>query len=171
MRLARLATVLLASSSSAALARPAFPPAPAPVPWYGRAAMALAFAGPWRVPLWLRYWDSLFLARTPPDQAAYRLALGADLRQPGRMDALDAMLHLSKAGTAEILGQVRRPTLVVMGSRDPDFDDPAGEAAWIARRTGARVRMIAQAGHYPHEEMAGQVAPAIVSFLAGADIR
>ncbi len=138
------------------------PPAPS---WYGRAAMALAFAGPWRVPLWLRYWDSLFPARTPPDQGAYRLALARDLRQPGRMDALDAMLHLSKAPTTEILGRVRVPMLVVMGTRDPDFDDPRAEAAWVVRQTGARLQLVPQAGHYPQAEMPEQVAPAMVRFV------
>ncbi len=138
---------------------------PGTVPWVQRAAMALAFACPCRVSLWMRYWDSLFPTRTPPDQAAYRAALARNLRQPGRMAALDAMLHASRAPTAAILGQVRVPTLVVMGSRDPDFNDPAAEAAWIAGRTGARTRMIEGAGHYPHVEMPAQVGPDVVRFL------
>ncbi len=138
------------------------PPAP---PWLARAAMALAFAGPWRVALWLRYWDSLFPTRKPPDQEAYRARLGRDLRQPGRMTALDAMLHLSKQPTTEILGRVRVPMLVVMGTRDPDFDDPAAEAAWVVRQTGARLQLIPEAGHYPQAEMPEQVAPVMLRFI------
>ena len=133
--------------------------------WYQRAVMALAFAGPWRVGLWLRYWDSLFITRTPPDQAAYRHALAADLRQPGRMRALDIMLHTSKVGTTAIVGQVRIPTLIVMGSKDPDQDDPAAEAAWIAGQTGGRVCMLDGAGHYPQTEMAAEAGPMVVEFL------
>ena len=134
-------------------------------PWYGRAAMALAFAGPWRVRLWLHHWDGLFPTRRPADQDAYRLALAHDLRQPGRMTALDAMLHLSKATTAQILGRVRVPMLVVMGTKDPDFDDPAAEAAWVVWQTGARLQLVPEAGHYPQSEMPEQVAPEMLRFV------
>lgn len=144
---------------------------PSPPPWYARAMLALAFMGPWRVPLWLQYWQSLFVSRTPPDQASARRALARNLRQPGRMGALEAMMRVPKAATAEIVGQVRTPTLVVMGTKDPDLDDPAAEVAWIAGRTGASVQMVAGAGHYPHLEMPEQVAPRVLAFLAGADQR
>ena len=139
-----------------------------PATWWQRAAVALAFACPCRVSVWMRYWDSLFASGTPPDQAAYRAALASNLRQPGRMAALNAMLREPRAATAAILGRVGPATLVVMGSKDPDFDDPAAEAAWIAKRTGARVRMIAGAGHYPHEEKPAQVGTAVVDFLRRA---
>ncbi len=136
-----------------------------PASWWSRTLMALAFAGPWREALWLRYWDSLFISRVPPDQSAYRRALARNLRQPGRMRALDLMLHASKAATAEIVGQVRTPALIVMGSRDPDQDDPASEAAWITRTTGGRVVLVNGAGHYPQTEMPAQVGAACVDFL------
>jgi hypothetical protein len=106
---------------------------PKPTPWYGRAALAAGFARPWRIRFWLWYWDSLFPTNKPPDQTVYRLALGNNLQEPGRMDALKTMVHLSKADTAAIVNQVKTPTLIVMGTRDPDFDDPAVEAKWASR--------------------------------------
>jgi len=43
-----------------------------------------------------------------------------------------------------------------MGSRDPDFKDPAAEAAWIAARlSGSQatdMRITDGVGHYPHVE-------------------
>ena len=136
-----------------------------PTPWYGRATMAMAFAGPWRVHFWLQYWDSLFPTQKPPDHSAYRAALSHNLHEPGRMDALKAMVHLSKAETATILVAVRRPTLVAMGTKDPDFDDPTAEAKWISQQLGAEIELVTNAGHYPHVEMPEATAPRIVSFL------
>ena len=49
--------------------------------------------------------------------------------------------------------QSAHPTLVVMGTRDPDFDDPASEAATMAGLVGGTTAMIEGAGHYPHAEM------------------
>jgi pimeloyl-ACP methyl ester carboxylesterase len=136
-----------------------------PTPWYGRATMAMAFAGPWRVHFWLQYWDSLFPTQKPPDHSAYRAALSHNLHEPGRMEALKAMLQLSKADTAKILDTVRTPTLVVMGTKDPDFDDPTAETKWISQQLGAQIELVTNGGHYPHVEMPEATAPRIVSFL------
>jgi pimeloyl-ACP methyl ester carboxylesterase len=77
------------------------------------------------------------------------------------------MLAATKADVEARLGEVRAPTLVVMGTKDPDFDDPAAEAGTIARLVGGGdVAMIDGAGHYPHAEMPAATAPAILAFLA-----
>jgi pimeloyl-ACP methyl ester carboxylesterase len=136
-----------------------------PTPWYGRATMAMAFAGPWRVHFWLQYWDSLFPTQKPPDYSAYRETLSHNLHEPGRMEALKTMLQLSKADTAKILDMVRTPTLVVMGTKDPDFSDPTAEAKWISQQLGAEIELVTNAGHYPHVEMPKLTAPPIISFL------
>jgi pimeloyl-ACP methyl ester carboxylesterase len=135
------------------------------VSWTGRTMLALAFASPWRVAFWADYWDSLFPRRTPPDQAAYRAALVANLRQPGRMAALHAMVTLSKADTAAIIGQVRVPALVVAGTADPDFDDAAADCTVLAHRLHASLLLVPGAGHYPHAEMPDLVAPRIAAFV------
>jgi pimeloyl-ACP methyl ester carboxylesterase len=136
-----------------------------PTPWYMRIVVRMMFASPWRVQFWLRYWDSLFPARQPPDQAAYRAALAHNLRQPGRMAALEVMALLSKAPTARMLPQVKAPALLVMGTEDPDFDDPTAEAKWLSGQIGARLEVVPGAGHYPHVEMPEQVGPVVVDFL------
>lgn len=129
------------------------------------AAVKLGFAGPWRVWFWTSYWDSLFPLRKPDDHAAYREALAANMREPGRMDALKKMVSLSKAGTEAIVGIKPVPALVVMGSKDPDFKDALAEADWLADKLSAQRIAVAGAGHYPHVEAPQQIAPAIVSFL------
>jgi pimeloyl-ACP methyl ester carboxylesterase len=60
---------------------------------------------------------------------------------------------------------VSAPSLVVMGDRDPDFPDPAGEAAWLANALHGEVVMVADAGHYPHSQQPAIVTPAVVKFL------
>jgi pimeloyl-ACP methyl ester carboxylesterase len=130
-------------------------------------ALQVGLGGPWQVEFWTRYVDALFPARKPDDHASYKAALAANLREPRRMEALLAMLALSKAETAKMLPNSRVPALVVMGSRDPDFDDPAAEASWVSCQIGGEPFMIEAAGHYPHAEMPEQVAPRLIAFVQG----
>jgi pimeloyl-ACP methyl ester carboxylesterase len=139
-----------------------------PTPWYKRAALDVGFAGPWRVAFWMTFWDSLYPTARPADHAAYRRSLAANLREPGRMEALRAMIRLSKAETEAILGDVRKPALVIMGTRDPDFADPAAEANRVADRIGGETCLVERAGHYPQAEMPEVVGPRVVAFLRGA---
>lgn len=137
-----------------------------PQPWFVDAAVKLGFAGPWRVWFWTTYWDSLFTARKPIDHGPYRRALADNLREPGRMDALRRMVALSKADTEAILDRTRVPALIVMGSRDPDFEDAPAEARALALRLGAESFLVEGAGHYPHAELPDAVGARILGFLA-----
>ena len=126
---------------------------------------------PWGAMAWSAYYDSLYPTAKPADMPAYRDALAANLAERGRLEALRAMMNASKADVDARLGQARARTLVVMGTKDPDFDGfvggQAGEARWVADRLGGEVLMVEGAGHYPHAEMPDQVNPAIVRFLGG----
>ena len=115
---------------------------------------------------WVAYWSSLFKTRKPQDFAEARKALAASLREPGRMAALRAMNDASQAPGAAAAARVDCPVLVVMGSRDPDFKDPAAEGAAVAGlvRDG-RLRVVEGAGHYPHAEFPVETAEIVVTFL------
>jgi len=130
-------------------------------------ALKIGFAGPWRVGFWTMYWDTLFPTNKPADHAEVKAAVSRNLREPGRMDALNAMLNLSKADTAAILDTTKVPALIVMGTKDPDFADPVEEARMLAGKLDAETLIVDGAGHYPHTEMADVVAPRLLSFLAG----
>lgn len=136
-----------------------------PPSWFARTAVAVGFGGPWRVAFWMTYWNSLFPARQPADHAEARAALAANLREPGRMDALRTMVGLSKADTEAIVTRSQVPALVVMGTRDPDFADAAAEARWLGEALGNEPLIVEGAGHYPHLEMPELVAPALLAFL------
>jgi pimeloyl-ACP methyl ester carboxylesterase len=141
---------------------------PKGIPWYVRAVLAVGMGGPWRVRFWLTHWSSLFPSRKPADFAAYRKALGENLREHGRMAALQKMLYLSKSDTEAMLAKTELPVLFVMGTKDADFPDPAAEAEWAAERLGAKLLLVQGAGHYPQTEMPEQVGPAVVTFLRNA---
>jgi pimeloyl-ACP methyl ester carboxylesterase len=118
--------------------------------------------------LWTRAaWPSFF-KRRPSDYAARRAELAANLGRPGGYEALRRMTTAegSHAGTESRLGEVRAPALVVMGSKDPDFADPAAEARFTADALGgpAEVLLVDGVGHYPQTEAVEVVAPAVAEF-------
>ncbi|MFO7633410.1 MAG: alpha/beta hydrolase [Caldilinea sp.] len=119
----------------------------------------------WGVAAWKWYYSTLYPTRKPADFAVYTAALGANLKEPGRLEALQAMMHASKAASAERVGSVSAPALALMGSKDPDFSDPEAEAQWVAGAVHGRYTMIDGAGHYPHAEMPETTAPLIAEFL------
>ncbi len=136
--------------------------------WFQKLALRIGFAGPWRVWFWTTYWNSLFPTCKPVDHGLIKAALAQNLREPGRMAALLAMIDLSKADTAAIIPANRVPALVVMGSRDPDFPDAVAEAGWLAAQLRAKVLIVDGAGHYPHAEMPERIVPELLSFIAQA---
>lgn len=132
-----------------------------------KALIKVAFVGPWATWAWGAYYASLYPTAKPADFAAYKAALLANLAEPGRMAATKAMINASKADVAARLGEVSARTLVVIGSRDPDFADPGAEAATVANLLRGTHTVIEGAGHYPHAEMPAATAPTILAFLAG----
>lgn len=128
-------------------------------------SLKIGFAGPWKVGFWTMYWNTLFPTSKPADHAEVKAAITANLREPGRMDALLAMLSLSKADTTAILDQTKVPALIVMGTKDPDFADAVEEARMLAGKLKADTIIVDGAGHYPHAEMPELVAPKLLSFL------
>ncbi len=135
-----------------------------------RAALRAMSVGPWKVRAWGWFYDSLYPAAKPADHATHRRALLSNLAEPGRFDALRAMMFRSDAAIEARLHQVRAPTLVLMGSADPDFPDPGAEAqAIVGAMSGApsaEVATIDGAGHYPHVEMPDVTTSRIARFLA-----
>ena len=81
------------------------------------------------------------------------------------MEALLAMLRASKDAAEARLPRVSTPALVLMGSKDPDFKNPASEAAWVAQAVRCEYRMIPGAGHYPQAEFPAETAALILPFL------
>jgi pimeloyl-ACP methyl ester carboxylesterase len=124
------------------------------------------FLKPWGVGAWITFYNSLYPTRQPAGFETYKAALRRNLSEPGRLAALRGQIFAPKTESASRLGRVRVPSLVVFGTRDPDFADPAAEARWIAEQVGGDVRMIEGAGHYPHAEMPAETLSLILPFLS-----
>jgi pimeloyl-ACP methyl ester carboxylesterase len=139
-----------------------------PIDAYIRPLLPLMLARPWGPSLWSYFYKQLYPVYQPSDLDAYAANLKRHLAEPGRLRALTAMMQASKAGVAAKLPQVTVPTLVVMGSRDPDHKDPAAEAATIAAavKGPAVTSIIPDGGHYPHVEQSATVAGHIDRFLS-----
>jgi pimeloyl-ACP methyl ester carboxylesterase len=117
--------------------------------------------------LWVDvFYRSLYPTAPPADFAAYRAALRKNLREPGRMAAVRAMMAAPRTRCNDRLPELTCPVLVLMGTRDPDFPDPYAQARLAAERAAdGSVVMIEGAGHYPPAEMPEQTAAALVPFL------
>lgn len=134
--------------------------------WQTKLMFGPLFADPWGASVWGRYFRTLYPTHQPEDFEAYVAALQARLRQPGRLAAVRGMITASKQAVEDRLAEVQQPVLVVMGTKDPDFSDPAAEAQWIAAQTGGEARLIEGAGHYPQAEMPGKFIETVLPFLA-----
>jgi pimeloyl-ACP methyl ester carboxylesterase len=93
--------------------------------------------------------------------------LKKNLAEPGRFQAAAALAASSRQPSDERLERVQSTVLVIMGSKDPDFPDPAEEGRILAERTGGRQELIEGAGHYPQAEMPEKTAAVVIDFLSG----
>ena len=129
------------------------------------AVFTVMLARPWGPSMWLKYFSTLYPTRKPDDFSEYASALGANLKERGRLESLLAMLRASKRASEERIPQVDKPVLVLMGSKDPDFKEPETEAKWVAENLKGTYTMIENAGHYPHAEMPEITAPLMLEFM------
>jgi pimeloyl-ACP methyl ester carboxylesterase len=126
---------------------------------------SLMLARPWGPSMWLKYYASLYPTSKPADFAEYSAALLQNLKQPGRLESLLQMLRASKRAAEERIPRVDKPTLVLMGSKDPDFKKPEAEAKWVAEHLQGSYKLIQNAGHYPHAEMPEVTGPLMLAFM------
>jgi pimeloyl-ACP methyl ester carboxylesterase len=133
--------------------------------WFLQTLFSLLFARPWGPSMWTKYYSTLYPSCKPADFGTYVNSLRENLKEQGRLEGLMSMIRASKRASEDRLPGVKQPSLVMMGSRDPDFKDPEAEARWVAESLKTRYTMIANAGHYPHAEMPDQVGPIMLEFI------
>jgi pimeloyl-ACP methyl ester carboxylesterase len=131
-----------------------------------RLALRLGFVRPWGPAAWRAFYAKSYRNHAPDDLEEHLARIRSSTSRPGGWRQLVATTRVSHAPIEERLGEVTAPTLVVMGSADPDFPDPEAEARLVADRLGGDVLLVPAAGHYPHAQHPEVVAPAIVEFLA-----
>ncbi len=74
-------------------------------PWRATLMFYPLFSRPWGLALWARYYASLYPTARPADFAAYAAAQQDNLREPGRLEALRAMMVASKQASEAALAR------------------------------------------------------------------
>ena len=129
----------------------------------------LMMNNPLRVWFWTKYYGSIYPSQKPPDFNDYINRLTENLKQPGRFAASNAFGNASLQLAEERLSRVKAPTLIIMGTKDPDFPDPVAEGEYLAQQTGGNLEIMEGAGHYPQTEMPEKTAPLVINFLKHPD--
>jgi pimeloyl-ACP methyl ester carboxylesterase len=94
----------------------------------------------------------------------------AMLKEPGRLRALRQLFSEHSGATYAHHYEIQALTLILMGSRDPDFPSPEQEARTLAGRLPhATVQIIEGAGHHLHVEEPEVVGQSILAFFARCD--
>src|SRR4051794_28847110 len=106
------------------------------------ALFRVLMARPWARFAWNAYLPTLSRGHRPDDFDDHRRRIAESMRRPGYAAAFARTTRTTHAPAEARLAEVHQPTLVVMGEQDPDFRDPAAEAAWIAGRLPAEVLMV-----------------------------
>jgi pimeloyl-ACP methyl ester carboxylesterase len=120
--------------------------------------------------MWPSYYASLYTSAKPADLDSHVAAVRKNLAEPGRWRALGRMVLADNTATDARAGEVTAPALVVVGSADPDFMNPAEEIDYAQRSFAGPVEglLVDGAGHYPHVERPDVVSPRLISFLRSA---
>jgi pimeloyl-ACP methyl ester carboxylesterase len=139
--------------------------------WAAAAIFGPLLSGPWRARMWDWYVRKAFPTRVPPDSADETLRRNRNLTEPGRFTAFRSMAMASKRASAQRLADVTSPVLVVMGTHDPDFPDPAKEARYVANALRGNLLMIEGAGHYPQADSPDVFAAGLLEFFDSVDTR
>jgi pimeloyl-ACP methyl ester carboxylesterase len=156
--------------------------------------LRVAMAPLWAAASWKSYMPKLYAGRRPADFAEYRKSVVASLHKPGYAKAFSLTTRTNHDPAQARLADVSAPTMVLMGEKDPDFADPAGEASWVAAQLDAaqvkaaelktaelktaelktaelktaefktEVVMVPEAGHYPQSQQPETTAAAMLRF-------
>lgn len=138
---------------------------PSPAAALQRLAILTLLRGPWAGALWGRLYRSWFKTNPPDDLERHVARLQAMLTDRGRRRAVRETLVAHRKGMAEMMERFDRPSLIIFGSADDHFPDPAAEADRLSRLLDGQVLMVEGAGHYPYMEYPTVVEDAVLAFL------
>ena len=127
--------------------------------------LRIAMARPWAALSWNGYLPKLYKGTLPVDFSDYRKDVVKSLRRPGYAKSFSLTTRTDHTPAEQRLSEIKVPTLVVMGEKDPDFPDPRGEAEWISQTLNAKVVMVPNSGHYPQSQQPQITTGAVLSFL------
>lgn len=140
----------------------------APIFYSGNRLMAALMTALIRIPgvaapVWATYFKSLYPKQ--PVEADYVAQAKANIAQKGGAKSLGDMSwtrHLD-----EKTKQIKAPTLIFLGTKDPDYKDARAEAVKIQGDIPqARIEVFEGYGHYPQREAFEMVLPTTLEWLS-----
>ena len=126
---------------------------------------------PWGPAFWGSYYPKFYPGQKPADFDAYVADMKAAWKRGSHWASFARMARTGHGAATVRLAKVTAPTLVVMGTKDPDWSDPAAEARFVAESLSGEVLMVPESGHYPMVDNPGTVNPALVAFAARVHAR
>jgi pimeloyl-ACP methyl ester carboxylesterase len=123
---------------------------------------------PWGPAAFMSYYPKWTPGTRPEGYDEHTAAVKENLRHPGHWKAFARTTRTTHAPAEAALGDVRAPAVVVMGTDDVDWKDPAAEARWIGEALGAEVVMAPGVGHYPQAQAPALVADALARLAVRA---
>jgi pimeloyl-ACP methyl ester carboxylesterase len=120
--------------------------------WGLKILIWLGFRKPWGPNLWRNTYKDLHVTIKPDDLEEQSERIYSYLLLDKRMEILREYLFSSKIGCEEKLDFIEVPVMIVMGGKDPDFENPKDELDWIGNKTGGKKYLFPDSGHYPHRE-------------------
>lgn len=130
-----------------------------------RLAFRLSMRRPWGRAAFLSFYPRWFPGTKPEGYDEHLARVRDNLGRPGHWKAFVRTTRTSHAPVAARITEVTAPAVVVMGSEDLDWPDPAAEAAWVAEQLGAEVVMVPGVGHYPQAQAPVATAAAVTRVL------
>lgn len=140
--------------------------------WWQKLLFRIMLGGPWGRSVWVSYYKkNLYPGTKPKDHGDYAAALSRNLAEPGRFKAFREQAKDNHASSGARLEKVSQPSLIVMGTADPDFPDAEKEANELAKIIGADVLLVEGSGHYPQADNPEKVGRALIDFVKRVEIR
>lgn len=122
----------------------------------------------WGLRLFADWYNDKMYPIKPADYTEQTARMRAMLAEPGRLRALRLMFSDGGATLDDRLAQIKQPTLIIMGEKDPDFPSPAKEVDEYVKRIKlvTPVTYIAPgAGHHPQAQLPDEVGQKILNFI------
>ncbi|WP_017599933.1 alpha/beta fold hydrolase [Nocardiopsis lucentensis] len=129
---------------------------------FARIAQRLLLVRPWAPRALVAFYDSLHAGRKPEGHEEQKARVLAMLRPADRFRAVFSTIYAPNEEVLETSG-LRAKAVVLVGEQDPDWPDPAAEAAWVASVVGGSVEMVPECGHYPQSQRPDVVVPALLN--------
>jgi pimeloyl-ACP methyl ester carboxylesterase len=124
-------------------------------------AFRIALLRPWGRAAFMSFYPKWTPGVRPEGYDEHTAAVAANLRRPGHWRAFVRTTRTSHAAAEARIPGVSAPAVVVMGTDDVDWKDPAAEARWLGQALGADVVLAPGVGHYPQTQVPDVVADAV----------